>query len=161
MKKKITIGSLFAVVFITAMVLLIGFNTPVFYNTEYSIYEQGKYVGYVYIKNETSLAYKSISNKEQSVYYTIKNNVLTFDRKEFTIKSKFKLVNEDYKDVYARPTGGGYSTYCAVLIVNLTSLLALVSIVGVSIYKRQKYITSQLKKVETLENELLNKNSDQ
>ena len=107
MKKKITIGSLFAVVFITAMVLLIGFNTPVFYNTEYSIYEQGKYVGYVYIKNETSLAYKSISNKEQSVYYTIKNNVLTFDRKEFTIKSKFKLVNEDYKDVYARPTGGG------------------------------------------------------
>jgi len=111
MKKKIAIGSLLAVVVITAMILLIGFNTPVFYNTEYSIYEQGEYVGYFNIKDQNKLTYKAVTSSEETVYYTIKNNVLTFDRKEFTIKSKFNFVNENYDDVYARPTGGGIAPF--------------------------------------------------
>lgn len=152
MKKKIAIGSLIAIVVITAMVLLIGFNTPVFYNTEYSIYENGSYVGYLNMTTKSSITYQGVTGRETTTYYTIKNNVITFDHKEFTIKSKFKLVNENYQDVYASPSGGGYSTFCAILTINVISLTALAVIVGVSIYKRQKYVNNQLKKIDRLEN---------
>ena len=86
MKKKIAIGSLIAIVVITAMVLLIGFNTPVFYNTEYSIYENGSYVGYLNMTTKSSITYQGVTGRETTTYYKIKNNVITFDHKEFTIK---------------------------------------------------------------------------
>lgn len=158
MKKKITIGSLFAVVVITAMALLIGFNTPVFYNTEYSVYENGKYVGYFNMTTESSITYKGITGQESTIYYNIKNNVLTFDRKEFTIKSKFKLVNEDYKDVVARPSSGGYGTFCLLLAINISSLIALATICGMDIYKKQKYKNEQINKVKILEDILIREN---
>ena len=107
MKKKIVIGSLLGIIIVTGLILLIGFNAPIFYNTEYSVYEDGKYVGYFKITTESSVTYKSVTEKESNIYYKIKNNVLTFNHNEFTIKSKFRLVNENYQDVYASPSGGG------------------------------------------------------
>lgn len=158
MKKKIAIGSLFAIVVITAMILLIGFNTPVFYNTEYSVYENGEYVGYFNMTTESSITYKGVTGQESTIYYRIKNNVLTFNHSEFTIKSKFKLVNENYKDVVARPLGGGYSTFCLLLAINIPSLIALATICGMDIYKKQKYKNEQIGKVKVLEDLLIKKN---
>lgn len=151
MKKKIVIGSLLGIIIVTGLILLIGFNAPIFYNTEYSVYEDGKYVGYFKITTESSVTYKSVTEKESNIYYKIKNNVLTFNHNEFTIKSKFRLVNENYQDVYASPSGGGYSIFCVTLIINIISLTTLISMLGIAIYERQKYINAQLKKIEQLE----------
>ena len=49
------------------------------------------------------------------------------------------------------PRGGGYSIFCVTLIINIISLTTLISMLGIAIYERQKYINAQLKKIEQLE----------
>lgn len=109
MKKKITIGVLLAIVVITAMVLLIGFNAPVFYNTDYSISERGVLCGYIRIVDgHTVKYYEDETDTEPMVYKCeISGDTLTFGRYTFKIQSKFKLVWTSNSNCTATPSGGG------------------------------------------------------
>jgi len=53
---------------------------------------------------------------------------------------------------------GGYSTFCLLLAINIPSLIALVTIFGIGVYKNQKFKNEQIGKVKVLEDLLIKKN---
>lgn len=157
MKKKITIGSLLAIVVITAMALLIGFNTPVFYNTNYEIVDNVYYKGYIrIIDGHTIKYYENETDAEPMVYdCVISGDTLTFRYYTFKIQSKFKMVLTSNNNCVATPCRGGVITYILLLLLNIPATTALCIMFGMWITKKQKYAKEQINKVQILEDILV------
>lgn len=126
MKKKIATYVLIGVFCLTALVLLCGFSSPIFYDTEYSIHYRGVYSGssysrdyqHVIFKNDGTLKFSYTRGEleyEETGSYTIVGNVLFIDsinkNNMLTITNKFSLNKGNY---YLSPSGGG--TLCALII---------------------------------------------
>lgn len=157
MKKKITIGSLLAVVVITAMALLIGFNTPVFYNTNYEIVDNVYYKGYIRIVDgHTIKYYENETDTEPMVYdCVISGDTLTFGYYTFKIQSKFKMVLSSNDSCTATPSGGGATLFEILLLINIPTTLILAIMLGEWITKKRKYAKEQINKVQILEDILV------
>lgn len=109
MKKKITIGIMLGVTCLTALIMLCTFTTPMFYNTDYTISENGVYCGYIRVC-DTDLVkyYENDTDTEPMVYQgVITGDTLTFGHYTFKIKSMFKLVLSSNNNCTATPSGGG------------------------------------------------------
>lgn len=116
MKKKITIYVLLGVVCVTAIAMLCAFKTPVFYDTEYSVYCHGvdksqKVNQIITFHKDGTLTYTYWYNQhdyKETHDYTIIGDKLFVDNisqsNMLTIKNKFSLKQGNYD---LNPSGGG------------------------------------------------------
>lgn len=150
MKKKITIGVMLGITSLTAIIMLCMFTSPVFYNTDYTISENGGYCGYIRIVDGHTVEYYQNETDIEPIVYdcVISGNTLTFRHYTFKIHNKFKLVLKSNANCIATPAGGGAALFATLMFFNIPVTTALVIMLCMWINKRYSKPKNNIKEFE-------------